>query len=45
VTYELYRYEGVNQAFHNDTSKARYDEAAATLAWQRTLAFFEKYLK
>ncbi len=45
VTYELYMYEGVNHAFHNDTSKARYDETAATLAWQRTLAFFEKYLK
>lgn len=45
VTYELYMYEGVNHAFHNDTSAARYDEAAATLAWQRTLAFFEKYLK
>lgn len=45
ITYELYMYEGVNHAFHNDTSKARYNEAAATLAWQRTLAFFEKYLK
>lgn len=45
VTYELYMYEGVNHAFHNDTSAARYDAAAATLAWQRTLAFFEKYLQ
>lgn len=45
TTYELYMYEGVNHAFHNDTSKARYDETAAKLAWQRTLAFFEKYLK
>jgi carboxymethylenebutenolidase len=43
-TYELYLYEGVNHAFHNDTSAARYNEAAAKLAWQRTLAFFEKYL-
>lgn len=43
--YELYMYEGVNHAFHNDTSAARYNEAAAKLAWQRTLAFFEKYLK
>lgn len=42
--YELYVYEGVNHAFHNDTSTARYNEAAAKLAWQRTLAFFEKYL-
>ena len=43
-SYELYMYEGVNHAFHNDTSEARYNEAAAKLAWQRTLAFFEKYL-
>jgi carboxymethylenebutenolidase len=44
-TYELYMYEGVNHAFHNDTSPARYNEAAAKLAWERTLAFFEKYVK
>lgn len=44
IRYELYMYEGVNHAFHNDTSAARYNEAAARLAWQRTLAFFEKYL-
>jgi len=29
--------------FHNDTTP-RYDEAAATLAWQRTLEWFSKYL-
>ncbi|MBL7742768.1 MAG: dienelactone hydrolase family protein [Chitinophagaceae bacterium] len=45
ITYELYMYEGVNHAFHNDTSAARYNEAAAKLAWQRTLDFFAKYLK
>lgn len=44
VTYEKYMYEGVNHAFHNDTSTARYNEAAAKLAWQRTLEFFKKYL-
>ena len=44
-SYELHMYEGVNHAFHNDTSAARYNEAAATLAWQRTMAFFEKHLK
>lgn len=44
VNYELFMYEGVNHAFHNDTSAARYNEAAAKLAWQRTLAFFEKQL-
>lgn len=42
--YELYIYEGVNHAFHNDTSTARYNEAAAKLAWQRTLDFYKKYL-
>jgi carboxymethylenebutenolidase len=42
--YELHRYEGVNHAFHNDTSAARYDAAAAKLAWERTIAFFDKEL-
>lgn len=42
--YELYMYEGVNHAFHNDTSAARYNEVAAKLAWQRTIDFFKKYL-
>jgi len=32
VHYEQYLYEGVNHAFHNDTSTARYNEAAAKLA-------------
>jgi len=45
VTYELYMYEGVDHAFHNDTSAARYNEAAAKLAWARTLEFFRKYLR
>lgn len=43
--YEQYVYEGVNHAFHNDTAGARYNEAAAKLAWERTVAFFKKYLK
>lgn len=43
--YELYVYEGANHAFHNDTAPTRYNEAAAKLAWQRTLDFFAKYLK
>jgi carboxymethylenebutenolidase len=43
-TYTLYRYEGVNHAFNNDTSAGRYDEAAAMLAWQRTIDFFKKNL-
>ena len=41
--YEAYIYEGANHGFHNDTTP-RYDEAAATLAWDRTLAWFEKHL-
>jgi carboxymethylenebutenolidase len=44
VDYELYLYDGVNHAFHNDTSPARYNEAAARLAWGRTIAFFDKHL-
>jgi carboxymethylenebutenolidase len=43
-SYTLHRYEGVNHAFHNDTSAARYDAAAAKLAWQRTLDFFQEHL-
>lgn len=43
--YTLYMYEGVNHAFHNDTSSARYDKRAAQLAWKRTIAFFSESLK
>ena len=42
ITYELYMYEGAQHAFHNDTAPTRYNEAAAKLAWQRTLGFFCK---
>ncbi len=45
IPYELYIYEGANHAFHNDTAPTRYNEAAAKLAWQRTIEFFGKYLK
>ena len=45
IPYELYIYEGAQHAFHNDTSSARYNEAAAKLAWQRTLEFWGKNLK
>jgi len=44
VTYTAYVYDGANHGFHNDTTP-RYDEAAARLAWQRTLDFFNKYLR
>jgi carboxymethylenebutenolidase len=42
--YNLYIYEGVNHAFNNDTSEARYDKAAAELAWTRTVAFLKHRL-
>ena len=41
--HEAHIYPGVNHGFHND-STPRYDEAAATLAWNRTLGWFGKYL-
>ncbi|KAI1693557.1 dienelactone hydrolase family domain-containing protein [Ditylenchus destructor] len=41
--YEAYIYKGANHGFHND-STPRYDEAAAKLAWERTLGWFNKYL-
>lgn len=44
INYELHMYEGVNHAFHNDTAGNRYNEAAAKLAWQRTMDFFKKHL-
>ncbi len=39
VRLENWRYDGVNHAFNNDTSEARYNRAAAQLAWSRTLAW------
>jgi carboxymethylenebutenolidase len=42
-TYEAFIYAGCNHGFHND-STPRYDEAAAKLAWDRTVAWFNKYL-
>ncbi|WP_018631755.1 YghX family hydrolase [Neomegalonema perideroedes] len=41
--YEGYVYPGTNHGFHND-STPRYDEAAAELAWSRTLDWFRKHL-
>jgi len=42
-TYTMYMYPDVNHGFHNDTTP-RYDEAAAALAWERTIAFFKENL-
>ncbi|MDX8511638.1 dienelactone hydrolase family protein [Mesorhizobium captivum] len=44
VEYTVYVYEGVNHAFNNDTSAARYDKKAADLAWGRTVAFLKEKL-
>lgn len=41
--YKAYIYPDVNHGFHND-STPRYDQAAAELAWERTLDWFKKYL-
>ncbi len=44
VDYTIYMYEGVNHAFNNDTNAARYDKAAAELAWSRTIDFLKRHL-
>lgn len=44
VTYTAHMYEGTNHGFHNDTTP-RYDEAAAKLAWKRTVEFFTQHLR
>ncbi len=44
VPHEGYIYPKANHGFHNDTTP-RYDEAAAKLAWERTLGWFNKYLR
>src|SRR6516225_1644656 len=44
INYTAYIYEGVNHGFHNDTTP-RYDEAAAKLAWQRTVEFLNQHLR
>jgi carboxymethylenebutenolidase len=44
INYQLFVYEGVNHAFNNNTSPTRYNEAAAKLAWDRTIGLFRKKL-
>jgi carboxymethylenebutenolidase len=41
--YTMHMYPGVNHGFHND-STGRYNEAAAELAWSRTIEFFTTHL-
>jgi carboxymethylenebutenolidase len=43
VDYQAYQYPGTQHGFNNDTTP-RYDEAAAKLAWKRTVDFFNKRL-
>lgn len=45
IDYQLFIYEGAQHAFNNDSSPARYQEATARLAWERTITFFKKNLK
>ena len=44
VDYTIHIYEGVNHAFHNDTSQERYNQEAAELAWSRTIDFLKQHL-
>jgi carboxymethylenebutenolidase len=44
VRYALFIYEGTQHAFNNDTAAARYNKAAADLAWSRTAALFKEAL-
>jgi carboxymethylenebutenolidase len=44
IKYQIFKYDGTQHGFNNDTTP-RYDKAAATLAWQRTIEFFKKNLK
>ena len=43
--YPLHTYAGAHHAFNNDTRPARYNKAAAEVAWKRTFAFFAKTLQ
>jgi carboxymethylenebutenolidase len=45
VSYQLFIYKGAQHAFHNDTAPTRYNEAAAKLAWFRTVDFLNEKLK
>jgi len=43
VQYQMHTYAGTRHGFHNN-STPRFDEAAAELAWNRTIAFFREHL-
>jgi carboxymethylenebutenolidase len=44
IKYQIFKYDGTQHGFNNDTTP-RYDKAAATLAWRRTIDFLKKNLK
>jgi carboxymethylenebutenolidase len=44
ITHKAYFYDDVNHGFHNNTTP-RYDQEAADLSWERTIAFFNTHLK
>ena len=44
TSYEAYTYPGTQHGFNNDTTP-RYDEKSAKLAWERTVAHFNKYVR
>ena len=45
TSYQLFTYDGAQHAFHNDTAPTRYNEAAAKLAWSRSIDFLKEKLK
>jgi carboxymethylenebutenolidase len=44
IEYQIFVYEGAQHAFNNDSNPERYNEQAAKLAWERTIAFFKEKL-
>ena len=45
VPHEGYIYPGAGHGFNNDATAERYNKAAAELAWGRTIAWFNKYVR
>ena len=45
IVYQIFSYPGTGHGFNNDTNPDRYNDQAAKLAWQRTIAFFKEKLK
>jgi carboxymethylenebutenolidase len=43
-TYQFHMYEGAQHGFNNDTNEERYNQAAAELAWGRTVDWFKQHL-